>query len=314
MIAREHYDFAYPQSRCWLRVNGKVLSGGRSVGEIVERLGREWKIEPLSERRARHALVIDDSDFEEAFELIAPWAEAGDRAYFESLYPLHYASETFRFAPDYIGDAVILTAHRMVENGHPESDAILQALADAPCGLYCAEYENNLFDPRDETAAIEALQHRVFHPRKATLTEKLTARLCRKAPKSFEGYGIGGGTFALYTGPNGEADRERFREALAARGATLVDFERSDRLIGRSLIESRPALACRKAGTMLAAAYDSGAQALVFARVVDLRCGREHFGAIEREMARELPLPLISHSEFAERFLREESETVPAAS
>jgi succinate dehydrogenase/fumarate reductase-like Fe-S protein len=313
-IARRNREFAYPGNRCWFRLNDRVVSGAATVAQAIERCGTEWRIEPLSERRARHALVIDDSDFEAAFGLIAPWAEAGDRAYFESLYPLHYASETFRFAPDYIGDAVILTAHRMVKRDHPESDAILQALADAPCGLYCAEYENNLFDPRDETAAFEALRRQVVYPRRASLREKLVARLCRKMPRRYEGYGVGGGAFALYTGPGGETERERFREALAAKGGRLVAFERSDRLIGRTLVGSRPELAYRKAGTMLAAAYDSGAQALVFSREVDLKYVREHFAAIERVMGRELPLPLIAHSEFAERFLTERSDTIPAVS
>jgi hypothetical protein len=314
LIARQNREFAYPGNRCWFRLNDRVVSGAVTVAQAIERCGTEWRIEPLSERRARHALVIDDSDFEAAFGLIAPWATAGDRAYFESLYPLHYASETFRFAPDYIGDAVILTAHRMVERGHPESYAILQALADAPCGLYCAEYENNLFDPRDETATFERLRREVYHPRKATLGERLAARLWRKAPKRYEGYGVEGGGFALYTGPGGEQEREHFRKVLASKGGRLVDFERSDRLIGRALVGSRPALAYRKAGTMLAAAYDSGAQALVFSREVDLKYVRDHFAAIQREMGRELPLPLIAHSEFARRFLGSNAETIPAVS
>ena len=314
LIARAHHDFAYPESRCWLRVNGLVVSGGKTVEQIVERCGGEWTLEPLQERRSRHGLVIDDSDFEAAFGLIAPWADAGDRAYYESLYPLHYASETFRFAPDYIGDAVVLTAHRMIERGHEAEEEILAALSEADCGLYCAEYENNLFDARDETAAIEALKQKLFRPKKASLGEKLAAKLCRKTPRSYDGYGVEGGAFALYTGPGGSADRERFAKVLASKGGSVVDFDRSDRLIGRSLIESNPELACRKAGTMLASAYDSGAQALVFAREVDLKYVRDNFGAIERVMSRELSIPMIAYAEFAARFLAEEAESIPAAS
>ncbi len=314
MIARRNREFAYPEHRCWFRVNGLVLSGSTTVGRVVERCGDAWQLDPLMERRARHALVIDDSDFDAAFGLVAPWADAGDRAYFESLYPLHYASESFRFTPEYIGDAVILTAHRMIERGHPESDAILQALADAPCGLYCAEYENNLFEPRDETATFDILRRRVYSPPRASLTERLLRRLCRKLPRRYEGYGVQGGRFALYTGPGGERERERLREALAARGGTLIDFERSDRLIGRSLAVRNPSFACRKAGAMLASAFDRGAQALIVSREVDLKYIRDHFSTIERELGRELPLPLIAYSEFAERFLSEQASPVPAVS
>ena len=314
MIAHANREFAYPESRCWLRLNDRVISGAVTVEQIVERLGSEWTLEPLMERRARHALVIDDSDFEQAFELIAPWAEAGDRAYYESLYPLYYASESFRFAPDYIGDAVLLTAHRIIQRTPESADEILHTLSEAPCGLYCAEYENNLFEPRDESAVIEALKHKIFRPRKAPLSRKIVQKLCKKSPLPFQGYGVEGGSYALYTGPESGDLPRILEEKLSAKGGSLVPFERSDRLIGRTLIECNPDLACLKAGTMIASAYDSGALALIFAKDVDLKYVRDNFAAIERVMNRELPLPMIAYSEFVSRFLGEEAQSIPAAS
>jgi len=313
-IRHQNREFAYPASRCWLRLNDKVISGAVTVGTIVARSGTRWRLTPLAERRATHALIIDDSDFAAAFSPLAPWADAGDRAYYESLYPLYYASETFRFTPDYIGDAVLLTAYRMLQREDAAEAEILRALTEVECGLYCAEYENNLFDARDEGAKFEALKRKIVRPRRIPLMQKLSARLCRKAPREFPGYGLKGGTFALYTGPGCTEERRRFVRVLKERGARTVDFERADRLIGRSLIETAPALACRKAGTMLAAAYDAGAQALVFSREVDLRYIRENFAAIEREMNRELPLPLIAYPEFARRFLGKEAADIPACS
>jgi hypothetical protein len=314
MIARRNREFAYPENRCWFRLDGLVVSGGTTVERAVERCGTSWQLDPLSERRARHALVIDDRDFGEAFGLIAPWAEAGDRAYYESLYPVHYASETFRFAPDYVGDAVVLAAHRIVERDPEKAEPLLEALAGAECGLYCAEYENNLFEARDYTDRFESLKRRIFRPRRPSLARKLEAKLCRKTPKPFEGYGVSGGRYALYTGPDAAGLPEKLASELAAKGGTLVDFERSDRLIGRSLVESNPDLACLKMGTMIASAFDRGAQALIFAREVDLKLVRDHFAAIERVMRRELPLPMIAYSEFAARFLNAEAESIPAAS
>ncbi|WP_456392048.1 hypothetical protein [Nitratifractor sp.] len=314
MIARREREFAYPRSRCWFRINDRVVSGARTVGEVVKRLGKAWQISPLSERRARHGLIIDDGDFARAFDLIAPWADASDRAYYESLYPLHYASETFRFAPEYIGDAVLLTAHRMIQRGHEAEEEILQALAQNDCGLYCAEYENNLFDPRDETAAFQELRRRIFRPRRTPLIRKLGEKLCRKTPPSFEEESIEGGSFALYTGPEATGEYERFARLLETRGAHAVAFGRSDRLIGRSLIECNPSLARLKAGTMIAEAFDSGATALVFSREVDLAYIKEQFAAIEREMNRQLPLPMISFSDFADRFLSGAPRSIPAAS
>ena len=69
-----------------------------------------------------------------------------DKAYYESLYALHYASETFKFSHDYIGDAVLMLAHKMIENGSEHKEAILEAISDKYDGLAACEYENNLFN------------------------------------------------------------------------------------------------------------------------------------------------------------------------
>ncbi len=314
MIARREREFAYPRSRCWFRLNDRVVSGGRTVREAVKRLGNDWRITPLSERRARHGLIIDDRDFEQAFDLIAPWADASDRAYYESLYPLHYASETFRFTPEYIGDAVLLTAHRMIQRGHEAEEEILLALAQSDCGLYCAEYDNNLFDPRDENTVFQELRRRIFRPCRRPLIRKLGEKLCRKTPPSFESESIEGGSFALYTGPEATGEYKRFAKLLEARGAHALAFGRSDRLIGRSLIECNPSFARLKAGAMIADAFDSGATALVFSREVDLAYVREQFAGIEREMNRQLPLPMIAFSDFADRYLSGAPRSVSVAS
>ncbi|WP_457605255.1 hypothetical protein [Nitratifractor sp.] len=304
LITREHHDFDWPRRNCWIRIDGRVVPCSATIDELVVRRGREWLLEPLSEYRALHGLRIDDSDFEEAFGLIAPWADASDRAYYRSLYPVHYASETFRFERGYIGDAVLITARRILERAPEHEEALLERLSAADCGLQCAEYENNLLFPEDHSAAIEALKRSIHHPRRAGLVEKLSARLCRKAPPSFDAESVEGLRFTYYTGPDGEELTEAFAARLREAGASLLPFERSDRLIGRSLLESAPTFAYRKAGAMLAAAFDSGADALVFAHDVDLEMVRSHFGAIERAIQRELPLPMIGQAEFDRRALR----------
>jgi hypothetical protein len=59
---------------------------------------------------------------------LAPFASEEDLAYYKTLYALHYASETEKFDRDYIGDAVLVLAHRLISGGSEHKEEILEAI------------------------------------------------------------------------------------------------------------------------------------------------------------------------------------------
>jgi len=97
LIQAANRDFHYPETECYFRVNGLVLNGTQSVKEVTDRLGTVLQIDPISTYRATDGLCINDDDFMQQFALLAPYTTAEDKHYYQSLYPLHYASETFQY-------------------------------------------------------------------------------------------------------------------------------------------------------------------------------------------------------------------------
>jgi len=106
-IEEENENFSYPKQKLVMKINGLVVEAKQSVSSLVERFGTSFQIDPVNSYRSNDGLKINDSDFMQSFELLAPYASEDDLKYYKTLYALHYASETEKFDRDYIGDAIV---------------------------------------------------------------------------------------------------------------------------------------------------------------------------------------------------------------
>jgi len=299
-------DFAYPEEKLTFKVNELVVTGDETVGAIVEKLGNELLIEPVLSYRSNHCLVINDNDFMERFELLAPYATDEDKAYYESLYAQHYASESSKFNHAYIGDAILLLAHRMIRNGSEDKEEILAAINDEYDGLNACEFENNLFNGEDHTATIEALHAMIDRPATSNFLEKVTQKLSREAQVAHSVDNINGVGVAFYQGHESAPTQEEVFSAIEAAGAKVVRFGRETRLCGRTLIGRQDNLAYLKAATTLLDALDSGADVLIVAGKDDLEMFNKHFAGLQKRIGREIPLALLSLDEFKALAQKEE--------
>ena len=297
-IKAQNENFAYPEEKLLFKINGLVATGKESIGKIVEKLGTELQIDPVLSYRSNHCLIINDDDFMERFKLLEPYATEEDKAYFESLYALHYASESSKFNHDYIGDAVLLLAHRMIENGNPHKTEILSAISDEYDGLNACEYENNLFDAQDHTDAIEALRAHIERPGANRFLEKMSQKLSREATAAYATDTVAGKPAAFYAGSATAPAQAEVLEAIEGAGGSVVRFEREAKLCGRSIIDCQESLALQKAGTTLLQALDNGAEVLIVADEKDLAFFYRHYRAIEKRMGREIPLSLLSFDDY----------------
>ena len=121
-----------------------------------------------------------------SFEILAPYASEADLKYYKTLYALHYASETEKFDHEYIGDAVLVLAHKMITEGSEHTEAILDTITSANSGLFDCEYENNLFNAQDHTAAIDELKAMAKPEEGPSLCAQLIARFSKKEEKEVE--------------------------------------------------------------------------------------------------------------------------------
>ena len=305
-IQEVNENFSYPKQKLVMKVNGLVVEAKQSVSSIVERLGTSLQIDPVSSYRSNDGLKINDNDFMQSFELLAPYASESDLKYYKTLYALHYASETENFDREYIGDAVLVLAHKMISEGSEDKDAILEAITSVHSGLLDCEYENNLFNAEDHTASIEALKAMVKPEDTPSLCSQIIARfsknekevtevvVAKRAAETIDG--IEEKQVAHYAGL---ASHDAMHKLIGEIGMKGIHFSRANKLCGVGILEDNKDLALKKAGAVLLDAYDSGAEVLLVEDIAALDMFREHFSSIEKVIGRKIiGLELISAEDF----------------
>jgi hypothetical protein len=301
MIKERNRDFSYPDRDLVFRVNNLIVTGDEEVSAVVDRLGSELTIEPALKYRSDNGLILNNRDFMHLYRtLLGRYSKKEDLAYYIKLYPLHYASETFNYNHDYIGDAILLLAHKMITGGNKHKKEILDAINNEFNGISCCEYENNLFADVDYSQAIAELKEMVGIKKEKSFIDKISSLTLAKKKEviidSIESQAV-----AVYAGDT-LSDKliEETKEVIVNSGAKFVEFAMSTKLAGQTLVDSNYEIAYRKAGTMMLDALDSGANVLVCLKDEDLFIFKSILPEAERTIGRDIDIALISSVELQE--------------
>jgi len=315
LIQEQNENFTYPEENLVFKINGLILDGEQNMGEVIERLGTSLQIDPVNSYRSSNGLIIDDSDFMKSYEILAPFASDEDLEYYKTLYALHYASETENFDRTYIGDAILVLAHKLISAGSEQKEEILEAITYPYSSLLDCEYENNLYLPQDHTAAIEELKMMVVpSPKKEpSLMDMLVGHFSEikneilskkdKADQKGEGeneetaVNTEGKQVAYYAGAV-TGNTSNINEKIIQADSKVISFSRANKLSGLSLLEDNAELAYTKAATTLLDALDSGAQVLIVEEPEVYNMFKNHFTNIEKTIGRDIDLELISAKDF----------------
>ena len=309
LIEEQNFAFSYPKQKLLAKINGLIVEAKEPVENIVEKLGTELTIEPAKAYRSNDGLKMNDNDFMQSYALLEPYATESDLKYYKTLYALHYASETENFDHEYIGDAILVLAHKMISEGNEHKDDILNAISSVNSGLLDCEYENNLFNTQSHDAAITALKDMLKteeneHP---TLLDMIKNRFCKekeekvltkakRTAKTIEG--LQDKHIAYYAGT--KSDNENvISQIILDMGTKEIHFSRKNKLSGVSIVADNKTLALKKAGTTLLEAYDAGAEVLVVENEACYEMFNKHFSAIEHLIGRKMiGLELILAEDF----------------
>ena len=304
LIQEQNENFAYPEEKLLLKINGLVVEGDQSMSEVVEKFGTSLQIDPVNSYRSNNGLIINDDDFMQSYELLAPFASKEDLEYYKTLYSVHYASETENFDHDYIGDAVLLLAHKMIADNSEHKEAILEAITYPYSSLLDCEYENNLFHAQDHTAAIEELKVMAKASKEPSFMDNLAARFTEKKDAFLKKeeteatvVTVEGKQIAYYAGAV-TGKTESIYEKITQADSKVVLFSRVNKLSGLSILNDNSQLAYTKAATTLLDALDSGAQVLIVEENEVLDMFKEHISGIEKTIGRDIDLALISAEDF----------------
>lgn len=308
-IKAKNEDFSYPELNLVFKINDLVVEEDTLVSNIVEKLGTSLQIDPVNSYRSNNGLIINNDDFMKSYALLAPYASSEDKAYYKTLYALHYASETENFDREYIGDAILVLAHKMITDGSEHKEAILEAITSVHSGLMDCEYENNLFEEQDHTETINTLKDMLNnsndeHPSLLDMikslfntseTEDTTPAISSKKP-AITIENLLEKQVAYYAGNNQNSSVQQTIDRL---NMTSVTFPRSHKLSGVSILNTSKTLALTKAGITLLDAFDAGAEVLIVEDIASYTMFRDHFTAIENVIGRKMiGLELISSVDF----------------
>ena len=288
-IKAKNPDFSFPNKNIILKVNNMVTTANLTVEYLINSLGNELQIDPALTYRSNNGLILNDDDFMESFELLAPYATEEDKIYYESLYTVHYASETSNYNRQFIGDAILLLAYKMITEGNENKEAILSAISDEFNGIRCCEYENNVLNGEDHTVTIAKLKKMITLQDTASFFDKLT---CGKKNHNIDIETLASSNVALYVGSKKD-DLEVVRTLIKNNASSYVKFDKSTKLAGQTLMDTHFEIAHQKAGQMLLDALDSGADVLVCIKR-DVTIFQTAIKSCEKIMGRDIELKIIS--------------------
>ncbi len=288
-VKAKNPDFSFPNKNVILKVNNKVTVAETLVKDVVEVMGTELQIDPAFTYRSNNGLILNDDDFMQNFELLSPYASQEDKAYYESLYTVHYASESTNYNKEYIGDAILLLASKMINEGSEHKEAILNAINDEFNGIRCCEYENNVFKGEDYTQEITQLKKMLKLKDTASCFDKFT---CGKKDHSIDVESFANANVALYMGKE-ENELDEVRKMIKEHASSYLPFSKSAKLAGQTLMDTHFEIAHKKAGAMLLEALDSGADVLVCTKR-DVAIFQKALPLCEKVMGRDIKLKIIS--------------------
>lgn len=144
----EKENFSYESFDSFLvKVNNIFTSCEVNLMELVNKVGNEITIEPISTKRCMNDLIINEDDFYSKLSLLEKFISKTDIKRYEDYKIYYYASNTLNFEKDYIGDAILLLANDLINENSKNKEEILNIIKTCEFGIqYHTSLENRVFN------------------------------------------------------------------------------------------------------------------------------------------------------------------------
>lgn len=127
-----------------LKINGIALLGDEKIGELLERFGLEWRIEPLCTRFVEKDLRLDLEAMKSRYdEVLGKWCFLSDEEK-DKIYEFLVLNAINERGEKYIGDGFLLFMHYVAKNHKEHLDTILESISDKENGVLAYSSIQNL--------------------------------------------------------------------------------------------------------------------------------------------------------------------------
>ncbi|WP_373070812.1 DUF5644 domain-containing protein [Sulfurimonas sp.] len=125
------------EKSCNVSINKLFVNSRESIENVINKLGKDLKIEPISKFRAKNDLIIDKNDYLGKLNRFNQFLKEDELLKYEKeLELLYYSSNSINYNRDYIGDHSLLIAYDIIKNKPEYKKAILNILSDENNGIY----------------------------------------------------------------------------------------------------------------------------------------------------------------------------------
>ncbi|NVJ53958.1 MAG: hypothetical protein HWD90_09695 [Campylobacteraceae bacterium] len=282
-------------------VNKKYTTLKVSIKKLVEIFGKDLTIEPLSIRRANKDFIIDESDFEEKLEILNDFTTVEDKSEYLENKLLFYASNTLNFQYNYIGDPIILLAHKLIERTPKDKEKILKLLQEQEYSLeYHTSLENRLLDfdktieekinqIRNELGLIKSIEEQNFCLDKSSSVKFHDYDLNSVIKHDFHDFNL-----AYYYGKNKDKEVEEFLNKLNAK---KIKLENENIDLNLELFHINQNLTIKLAATIMLEAFDAGADLLIVDSIEVFKLFDTNRLSLSKAVGREVIIPILHKSE-----------------
>jgi len=286
--------FAYEASTDFnLKINNLYLNSNEFIANIVDRTSNEFKIEPISIYRAVTDLIIDKRDYLEKIVSFKSYVTPMDMDEYAKNYELdYYASNTYNFNRDYIGDHILLIASDIIEQNPKLKEEVLNRISSKKDGIwYHTSLEHRVFNyDMSKEHRIESLFSMLEKIKYSGIKTKSNAKMGDvKISQFFAGFNI-----AAFEGVNKNSCAAIIKESKA--NYIELSLAKEDLAPYSTLVSDDFSL--KIAGDILLQAKDENADFIVVRGKSDLMLFDSHQKKIENEIGREINLPVVSQEQF----------------
>jgi succinate dehydrogenase/fumarate reductase-like Fe-S protein len=159
----------------YIVVNSQIVKLDTLVSEVTAKFGSSLQLEPLSTKRAKNDLSINNSDFKEKLSIFDFITDVNDRMRYQNYEHLYYASDILKYNDDFVGDSAFALAYELIRK-YPEREVeILEKIADEN-GIWLYTADGNLFnecEAKELDQKVKFLKQRILSKLSTCLVKKI---------------------------------------------------------------------------------------------------------------------------------------------
>lgn len=280
---------------CKLKINNLYLTSDELISTVVDRVGTDLIIDPVSIYRAKKDLIVDKTDFLNKIDMFKNYLTEDEKLYYARNFKLeYYASNSLNINQDYIGDHSLLIAYDIIQKNPEAKEEVLKFINDSADGIWFhTSLKHRVFnfkaDQEDKIRELFTMmpQSKDFNPREE-FKEKYTVS---KIVQNFSGFNI-----ASYNG----SENCSFEGTILQSKANYIDISsKNEDLAPYSYVADRT-FSYKIAGQILLQAKDNNADFLIVRDERDLHIFDERQSRIEKAVGREINMPIILRKQFVQ--------------